>query len=100
MTAREPNQYEVMRNTKTLLAYRARMAGANQASLPFYILPACLNPALYGPMLKHQWPHAPVWAIAAIFLAWLVLAGAAVAFGWRQRRRYLREHPFVFEPET
>ncbi len=99
MNVREPNPYEVVRNTQTLLAYRARMAGANQASLPFFLVPAALNPAIYGPLLRHQWPHAPVWAIAAIFLAWLVVAGAAIAFGWRQRRKYLREHPFAFEPE-
>jgi hypothetical protein len=100
MKHREPNRFEVRRNTRTFQAYQKRMAAANQAGLVFFLVPAIFNPAIYAPLVRSRWPHAPVWAIAAIFLAWFVVTVGLMVFGWRRRQKYLREHPFIVEPEA
>jgi hypothetical protein len=91
----EPDQVRVVRNTRTLDAYRTRMKAASRASMPFILLPMFFNPAIYIPLLQRSSHHISTWMLASICLVWLALMCASIAFGVYRRQKYLRDHPFT-----
>ncbi len=94
----EPDLSGVLRNTKTLEAYRARMRAARRQATPFFLLPAMLNPAMlflglprFRGALRQAGPA--VWWICAV--AWLFVTLGAIAIGVYRQQKYLRDHPFI-----
>jgi len=99
MKLREPDQYEVLRNTRTFQAYQARMAAANRVGMVFFIMPAILNPALFVPIftvvLRRHLPVEALWMFGAAAGVWLALLIASVFYGLHLRQKYLRDHPWA-----
>lgn len=96
----ETDPMKVVRNTRTLSAYRARQAAAQRAGMPFLLLPALLNPAILLPSLRlfaRAPRHLPGWAFPTVGVIWLALMCASLAYGVHRRRCYLREHPLTGE---
>ena len=90
--AESPN---VLRNTNTLTAHRARMAAAHRAGMPFLLFPAIFNPAIYIPIsgvfLRRHF--LPMWAVIAVAVIWICLMVASLIIGFRRRQQFLRVHP-------
>jgi len=95
MVCREPDTSQILRNTKTLQAYRARMAAARKASQVYFLAPALFNPAVLIPFLSHQGRRLPAWEVASGVFAYVGLITGLMVLGVYRQRRYLRDHPFV-----
>ncbi len=93
---------KIVRNTRTLTAYRQRQKAAMRRATPFLFLPVFLNFALFSPALQillRRLGLGSIWLFAGLAAVWLVLMCAAMGFGVYRMQRYLRDHPLTGDLE-
>jgi hypothetical protein len=89
----EPGQLKSIRKARTFDTCRARNRAAARASMPFFLLPALFNPAPYMLLLSRSARHVGIWSFAPVYIGWVLLMCASLAFGVYRRQGYLRDHP-------
>ena len=93
--------FKVLRNTRTLGAYRTRSMAAQRVAMPFIMLPALLSGV---PVLAVRWlpelHRGPIELIVCLAIAWLSLMVASLVYGDYRRQHYLNQHPWTDADES
>ena len=92
----EPDQYRILRNTKTLEAYRARLRAADKAAMPFLVPPA-LSPFVWVLLMRLNSTPDQTGSLVKVAgaVVWFLVILGSIAYGLHRRHKYLRDHPFI-----